>query len=340
MQKIIAHFPDLATAWSAKTSDFIAAGLEQPIAEYIYDKRTKISPESEQEKLAKTGANVVLYIDNDYPRPLKDVYAPPPLLFYFGQPVWNDGINLAVVGSRKISTYGSQITEKICHDLAVAGITIVSGLALGVDSCAHWQAVKNKTITIGVLGSGIAQIYPASNKSLAKKIVALGGSIISEFPLNMPPLKYNFPQRNRLIAGLSSAVIVTEAAEKSGSLITASYALEQGKEVLAVPGNINQANSVGTNNLIKQGARPVTSAAEILDLIGVSNPMQTIANRSELAETAIEKSLLTLITAEPIHVDKLIRLARLDISAVNSALSILEMKGLIKNLGGQNYAKN
>ncbi|MDD2807810.1 MAG: DNA-processing protein DprA, partial [Patescibacteria group bacterium] len=196
LQKIINYFPDLQLAWEAKTVELTKVGLEPKIVEYIYDTRGKISPENELEKIEEIGAKIVTIKDDYYPRSLNDIYAPPPLLYYYGQPDWNNGINVAVVGSRKISAYGSQITEKICSELVNNGITIVSGLALGVDSCAHWQAVKYQSKTIGVLGSGIDKIYPASNRTLAKKIVECGGAIVTEFPLGTPPFKYNFPQRN------------------------------------------------------------------------------------------------------------------------------------------------
>ena len=246
---------------------------------------------------------------------------------------------MAVVGSRKASDYGQQVTRQICRGLAQAGITIVSGLALGIDACSHQTALDNRAKTIAVLGSGLDTIYPAANLRLAEKIIDHHGCVISEFPLGTPAYKSNFPQRNRIIAGLCLGTLVVEASFKSGALITARYALEQNREVFTVPGSIYNLGSQGPHSLIKNGARLITDAEEILESLNLQRANDFKNVKEIVPENETEKLLLTLIATEPIHIDKLVKLSELTISQLNASLTLLEMKGAIKNLGGQKYAK-
>ena len=338
-QRLLDYFSNLEHAWQAGNMELIKAGLEPKIVDELMKKRPQINPDFELEKVEKLKINLLTILDDNYPKLLKEIYAPPPLLYYFGNLDLNNDFPLAVVGSRKISSYGKQVTQQLVNGLTTSGLTIISGLALGVDACAHQAAIESSGKTIAVLGSGLNQIYPASNHQIAQKITNLGGAIISEFPLGMPPLKYNFPQRNRIISGLSLGTLVIEAGEKSGALITARYALEQNREVFAVPGNIYNQGSFGTNKLIKMGAKLVTEVGDILETLNLEQAQNFKAAKKVMPDNETEKILLKLLNDQPIHVDKLSQCARLDISIINSTLSIMEMKGMVKNLGNQVYAK-
>jgi DNA processing protein len=250
-----------------------------------------------------------------------------------------DGFTLAVVGARKYSTYGAQVTEKLIRELAFNKLTIVSGMALGIDTLAHTAAINAGGKTIAVIGSGLDQqnIYPSQNRYLADKIQAHGGLILSEYPIGTMPLKHHFPQRNRIISGLSSATLVIEAAEKSGALITAFHALEQNREVFAVPGSIYSGTSEGTNRLISMGAKLVTSAKDIIETLNLADAASYIENKKVIADTNEEKLILDRLSYEAIHIDELKQLTKLDTSIINSTLTIMEMKGMVKNLGNMQY---
>ena len=271
---------------------------------------------------------------------LKEIYAPPPILYYQGNFDTNNEILFSVVGTRKISPYGRQVTEQIVYNLAANGLNIVSGLALGIDACAHQAALNANGKTIAVLGCGLNQIYPVSNQQLAKKIIAAGGTIISEFPLGTPPYKSNFPQRNRIISGLSFGTLVTQANLNSGALITAQFALEQNREVFAVPGDINRLGSQGPNQLIKNGAKMVSAAGDILEFLNIKRVNNIKTANKILPQTQEEKNILEALINEPQHIDKIAQLVRLDISVVSATLTVMEMKGLVKNLGNQVFAKS
>jgi len=337
-QKLLDYFGELKNAWMAPRNELFKAGMEEKITDELINQRSKINPEAELEKLQKTSGQAVTILDETYPGLLKEIYSPPPLLYCLGRLDLNGDFPLAVVGSRKISDYGKAVTEQIVNELAGSGLTIVSGMAIGVDAVAHQTALKAGGKTVAVLGSGINQIYPATNRNLARQIIESGGAIISEFPLGTPPYKSNFPQRNRIISGLSLGVLVTEATEDSGALITTKYALDQNREIFAVPGDIFRLSAGGPNKLIKLGAKAVTSADEILETLNLQQAKNFKAAQAVAPAAENEKKLLVLMDS-PIHVDNLARKSRLDISIINSTLAIMEMKGLIKNLGGQLYVK-
>lgn len=341
IKRLKGYFPNMETAFKANAYELKQAGIEENIANEFCAARININPDSLIERLEKENIKLLTLEDKNYPRMLSEIFDPPPLLFYLGQLKQNEEFCLAVVGARKYSHYGQQVTERIIYDLAKNNISIVSGLALGIDALAHNTTLEANGRTIAVLGSGLDKysIYPAANRFLAEKIVANGGLIISEFPLGTQPLKFNFPQRNRIISGLSMGTLVIEASEKSGSLITASFALEQNREVFAVPGNIFSENSDGTNALIKKGAKAVTKASDVLETLDLANIATFISNKTILPETREEEILLSFLSFEPRHVNEIIRRSNLDVSRVNSTLIIMEMKGMIKNLGNQNYIK-
>ncbi|MFA6410251.1 MAG: DNA-processing protein DprA [Candidatus Buchananbacteria bacterium] len=338
-QKLLNYFPDLKTAWQAPVSQLVQSGLEPTIADQVNEKKKKIWPDFELEKIEKLKIKTVTILEDNYPKILKEIYGCPPLLYYFGDFDLNNDFCLAVVGTRKITPYGKRVTEDLVKELTNAGITIVSGLALGIDACAHQTTIASNGKTIAVLGSGLDQIYPATNRQLGQKIIETGGAIISEFPLGMLPFKSNFPLRNRIISGLSLGTLIIEAGIKSGALITAQFALEQNREVFAVPGNIYSQTSAGPNQLIKQGAKIISQVSDILETLNLKSATVSKQIKEIIPENETEKMLLEHLSAEPLCVDKLVQCTKLNISLINSTLSILEMKGAVKNLGGQTYIK-
>lgn len=339
-KKLLAHFKSLAKAWSAPLSQFKQADLAENLVEKIKLTREKIDPDQAMEELVKENIEVVTILDKDYPDLLKEIYNPPALLYVKGQLSTTDKFSLGIVGTRKISAYGKQVTPLITADLARAGITIVSGLARGIDTLAHWTALEAGGRTIAVLGSGISEqaIYPPENKKLAQAI-AKQGAVISEFPPQAPPLAQYFPQRNRIIAGLSLGTLVIEAPDRSGALITAKQALEQNREVFAVPGSLFSPNSFGTNNLIKMGAKLVNQATDILEELNLNLIVENQTNKPIQADNQEEALILAQLSYEPLHIDKIITRTKLPTTTINSTLSLMEVKGKIRNLGSHNYIK-
>jgi len=337
IQRLFNHFSDLKTAWEAPENELREAGLKETALNALLKERNKISPEKELEKLEKENINIVAIKDTDYPELLKQIYNPPFALYVKGhiKPV---APHIAIVGSRKTSSYGKQAAQILSKGLASKSLTIVSGLATGIDTIAHTEALQAGQETIAVLGSGIDtnSIYPASNKKLAEAIINQG-ALISEFPVGTAPLRYHFPMRNRIISGLSLATLIIEAGETSGALITAKYALEQNREVFAIPGSIFSENSIGTNNLIKSGAKLTTNAQEIIEELNLTLATKKIVKKDPTPDNEEEKIILEKLSHEPIHVDKISETTKLNIANLNAILTMMEMKGKVKNLGGMMY---
>jgi DNA processing protein len=278
-------------------------------------------------------------LDADYPRRLKQISDPPPFLFVRGSLSETDGWALAIVGSRNATDYGKNITQRITSELVAKGISIISGLATGIDAYAHQAALESGGRTLAVLGNGLDIIYPPENRSLAKQI-AEQGALVSEFLFGTKPLAENFPQRNRIISGLSLGVIVVEAPAKSGALLTAQFALEQNREVFAVPGNLGKKTSEGTNNLIRQGAKLVTRAEDILEELNLSQPPAISGPPPAPPELAGEEELLfQILSTEPTHIDKLAEASNLSISETLTGLLNLELKGLARQLSGKHFVR-
>ena len=336
-KRLIKYFPDLKTAWQANYLDFKKAGLDHKDCQEIFEKRKILDLDQEMEKLEKLEINVITVQEKSYPKLLKEIYSPPALLYLKGNLPNNLDFTLAVVGTRKNTSYGKQITQEIVSKLAQSGLTIVSGLALGIDGLAHQACLESKGETIAVLGSGLDSIYPISNRNIAENIIKNNGAIISEYPLGTKPLKQHFPARNRIISGLSLGTLVIEGDKDSGSLITARYALEQNREVFAVPGSVFAKNSFGPNNLIKMGAKPVTCATDILEALNLELATQIIENKKIIPDSKEEEIILKFLSSEPAHIDELIKKSKLKSSIVNSTLTLMEMKGKVRNLGGMNY---
>ena len=329
----------LKNGFYASSSELTRAGIEQKIADEFIEARKKIEPERVIENIEKENIKIVSIEDNIYPKLLKEIYDPPLFFYYKGEFGVEDEFSIAVVGSRKCSNYGKQVVEQIVKELALNNITIVSGLALGIDALSHQATVEAKGRTIAVLGSGLDKnsIYPFSNRNLADKIIENNGVVMSEFPLGTAPLRYNFPQRNRIISGLSLGALVIEAGEKSGSLITSRFALEQNREVFAVPGNIYSPISMGPNDLIKQGAKLVTTALDIIETLDLTKINVHIENKKLIPESVEEEKILKHLTKVPMHINNLIQITELDTAKISSALTIMEMKGMVKNLGNMQY---
>jgi len=328
-------------AWKASPIEFAHAGIEKKGQEKFFAQRENISPDEELEKFSRCGAQVFCVDDDDYPALLKNIYSPPALLFVRGEMPPQDTPSLSVVGSRRMTSYGKRCTESIVGEVARNGITIVSGLAFGVDTCAHKAAVDAGGQTICVLGNGIDAIYPASNKNFAEGILQKKqGAILSEHLPGVEARAEFFPLRNRIIAGLSMATLVVEAAEKSGSLITAELALGGGRDVFAVPGDIFSKASAGTNALIRAGAIPVESGKQILEYFGIS---ETAAkeNNPSINMTKEEKEIFRAFGEENrVHINDILRLSPLPAPVTSAQLSLMEIKGLVKNIGNQMYVRN
>jgi DNA processing protein len=277
--------------------------------------------------------------DKDYPEILKEIHNPPKSLYVRGGFDEKDKIAIGIVGTRNYTSYGKQVAINIAGDLAEAGITVVSGLAKGIDAFAHQAALEKNGRTIAVLGSAVdsSSVYPSCNKKLAEKI-AKSGAVISEYAPGTKSEIYFFPQRNRIVSGLSLGVVVIEAPEKSGALITATCALEQNREVFAVPGSIYSKNSVGTNKLIQMGAKLVNSANDILDELNL--PLLKEKSKNFKPETKEEEILVSIITKEPIHLDEIVKQSRLNSALASSTLIMLELKGIAKHQGGGYYILN
>jgi DNA processing protein len=334
---------DWQAVWQAKISDFQEAEIDKKGIEKFFMNREKINPDEEIEKLKKCNAKVLVRGDSDYPLNLENISNPPSVLFFRGEMKETDFPAIAVVGSRKVSSYGKRAIEKIVAEISFSGVTIISGLALGTDVLAQKCALKNGSRTIGVLGNGIDDIYPLQNKNFAEKFLAEErGIIISEYFPGAETRPENFPIRNRIVSGLAKAIVIIEAAEKSGSLITAQIAIEQNREVFAVPGEIFSTNSAGTNQLIFNGsAHPALNGKDILEICGFRDFEKKQIAKKEIPKTDIEHKILKLFESESkIHLDEIIRMSELQGHIVSSNVSILEIKGFLKHCGQQIYAKN
>jgi len=301
--------------------------------------KPNFSIENYLKKLKEKDVWFMTLLDEDYPQILKEIRNPPFVLYGRGNPSTlyaRSGPPIAVVGARRTTQYGREVTKLLVAELVLNGLTIVSGLALGVDAVSHVTCLENNGKTIAVLGCGVDCCNPRENQSIYDKILESGNCIISEFPLGMRPTQWTFPARNRIIAGLSQAVLVTEGAEDSGSLITAGFALKFGRKVFAVPGPITSQMSKGPYVLIQKGAKLVTCSKDIISELGISNSQFPISNKSKITnkkgDTEEENTILKLLNQEPMHFDEIVKKTKFKSSKLSSILSLMELKGLIKSL--------
>lgn len=329
---------DLTTAWQAENRELARAGLDQKTIERFLFQRAKIEPEHEVERLEQAGVSVLTWRDHAYPALLREIDGSPPVLYLKGKLSEADRFALGVVGTRNADTYGQQVTERLVTELVRGQVTVVSGLALGIDTFAHNAALDAGGRTLGVLACGLDVVYPARNARLALRIGEGGqGALISEYPLGVRPESSNFPARNRIIAGLSQGVLVVEAGEKSGALITAEFAIKQGREVFAVPGNIFSSRSTGTNRLLKDGAHVVQEVRDILDALNLFMLPLQVEVQAILPENSEESKLLSLLCHEPMHIDELISISELAAPTVTATLTMLELKGLVRSVGSTQF---
>ncbi|MEE9399821.1 MAG: DNA-processing protein DprA [Dehalococcoidales bacterium] len=331
------YFGNLENAWKATPAELKRAGLDRGSINAIISGVPGICLEAEMEKLEQYGVKAFSYHDTSYPSRLKEIYDYPPLIYVRGSLLPEDEWCLAIVGTRRATVYGRQVTEEIVADLAQSKITIVSGLAKGIDSLAHKSALDASGRSIAVFACGLDTVYPSENADLARRIMRQG-ALVSEYPLGTRPRADNFPRRNRIMSGLSLGVLVVEADESSGAMITAHLALEQNREVFAIPGSILSPASRGTNHLIQEGAKLVRGYTDILEELN----LMTVAHQMEMKEmipaSDTESLLLKQLSAEPIHVDEVCRSSGLPISTVSSTLAMMELKGLVKQVGPMSYA--
>jgi len=343
MKILLDFFEKGETIWQAPPEELSRSGIGDQLAEKIAAERKAIDPDREWENLEKNQVSMIVFTNPAYPTLLKEIPNPPYILYAKGDlSIFGEKVPpmIAIVGSRKFTNYGKQVAYSFAKDLAHAGILVVSGLALGIDSFAHIGALDGHGLTIAVLGSSLedSMIGPRSNFKLAQNIMQ-SGALFSELPLDNPAGPGSFPARNRLMAGLTLGTIIIEAAEDSGSLITANLALEFNREVFAVPGSIFSPQSRGTNKLIKGGAKLATSVTDILEELRLKDKAIKQEIKKILPASQEEESILKILSHEPIHIDKIARHSTLETNVVSSTLTIMEMKGMIKNIGGQNYIK-
>lgn len=340
-QKLVGYFYSPEKIWQAELSEICKAGLDENIAHEFLTWRDSFDLNKMVSDLEKQNIATINLGEENYPSLLAEINDPPLTLFVRGKLPDTNIPTIGVVGTRKLSAYGRLACEKIIGELAEHGLTIVSGLALGIDGVAHEIALEKQTKTIAVLGSGVASqyIYPATHQNLAEKIIAQDGAVISEYPPNFKATKYSFPARNRIIAGLSLGTLVIEAPESSGSLITARYALDYNREVMAIPHPITSLLGAGCNKLLKMGARPITAASDVLETLNLSVALKNLPKQDNLPLDPIEAKILKCLVADPLHIDLIIRQTGLPSPTVSSTLSILEIKGQIRNIGNMSYCK-
>jgi len=336
LAQLESYFGNLEDAWQAAPSNLKQAGLDSGAIRAIASWRPKISLDAEMEKLDRYEVKVFTYHDPGYPSRLKEIYDYPPIIYVRGSLLPEDEWCLAVVGTRRATVYGRQVTEEIVTDLAQSKITIVSGLAKGIDSVAHHSALEAGGRSIAIFACGLDTVYPGENAELARRIIQRG-ALISEYPLGTRPRPDSFPRRNRIMSGLSLGVLIIEAGESSGALITAHMALEQNREVFAIPGSVLSPVSRGTNHLIQEGAKLVRGYTDILEELNLTAIGHQIEMKEFIPASDTESLLLKHLGAEPTHIDEVCRSSDMPASTVSSTLAMMELRGLVKQVGAMNY---
>ena len=341
LERLRRYFDDIGDAWLASEQQLAQAGLDRRLRGRLVALRRELDLEREVERIRARGAEFLTLLDDGYPEALRNISDPPLTLYFRGELLPGDRHALGLVGTRKATSYGRDVAGQLAQDLARQGITVISGLAYGIDAAAHRGALKGGGRTLTVLGSGVDVIYPANHRQLAQEICR-NGALISEYPPGTLPEGRNFPRRNRLISGLSLGILVVQAPLTSGAIITANIAGEQGREVFAVPGNILDPASAGCHRLIQDGAKLVTGVGDILDELNLA---WTRAESADVARQVVpanesEARLLALLEAEPTHVDDLARQCQMPVATVSSTLTILELRGLARKVGPMQYSRS
>jgi DNA processing protein len=336
LRSLLDYYGDIGSAWQANPGELRAIGLDKRSVESLVKVRNQLDLDEELEKLARLNVAVLTWDSPDYPQPLKNIFDSPPILYVRGALLAQDEWALAVIGTRQATAYGKECTRLLVNGLARSGLTIVSGLAYGIDTEAHQTALNVGGRTIAVLGCGVDIVYPTDNKKLGQAIMEQG-ALVSEYPLGTNPDSGNFPRRNRIISGLSLGVLFVEGSIQSGARITVDYALEQGREVFAVPGSILRQSGAGSNYLIQHGAKLVTGVNDILEELNLASVTQYVEVRAIIPADEVEAKLLKQLSLEPMHVDELGQATGLSASEIASTLTVLELKGMVRQVGGMNY---
>lgn len=333
---LLEAFGDAERAWHAPIDALRQTGLSARIIENLLSARKSLDLAQIHTRMAQQGIQALTWEDEAYPRRLHEIDQPPPVLYVRGSLTPDDQWAVALVGTRRMTGYGRQVTEELAATLAQQGVTVVSGLARGVDAVAHQAALTAGGRTLAVLGCGVDVVYPPEHRRLAEQIIAQG-ALISDYPPGTGPDAANFPPRNRIISGLSLATVVVEAGETSGALITARFAADQGRDVFAVPGQIYAPSSKGTNRLLRDGAQPMLSPADVLESLNLSRVVQHQEARRALPADPLEALLLGVLSREALHIDEIQARASLPVEQVSAALAMMELKGMVRQLGGMNY---
>ncbi len=338
LANLLAVCGSIEAAWRASIQQLRAAHLDRRTLENLLQARREIDPAQEWQRVQQAGIQVLTWDDDAYPTLLRHVDAPPPVLYVQGELTPADDLAIAIVGTRRASAYGREVTHQLATELARHGVTVVSGLALGVDAVAHQAALEAGGRTLAILGTGVDQIYPLQNRQLAQAICRQG-ALISEYPLGTRAEASNFPPRNRIISGLSQAIAVVEAGQRSGALITAQFAADQGRDVFAVPGNILNPGSAGCNELIRQGATPLLAPSDLLEYLNITSWNAQQSARQLVPADPLEAQLLLHLSGEPCHIDDIVRASALPASQVSSLLAMMELKGLVRQPIALSYVK-
>jgi DNA processing protein len=336
LRQLLDYFGNLEIAWSAPYDSLREAGLGEKVSRSFVQSRQDINLDFEMEQISKLGITVVTVIEENYPRRLKEIDQPPPVLFIKGELDHQDDWAVAIVGTRQNSAYGRQLTEELAGFLAINHITVVSGLARGIDIIAHEAALKAGGRSIAVLGCGVDQIYPPEHRNTAQRMVK-NGALISEYAIGTPPDGLNFPPRNRIISGMSLATVVVEAGETSGALITSTFAVNQGREVFAAPGFYYAPKSKGTNRLIRDGARPLLDFNDILEVLQLGHLEYFQSAQKDLPADPLQNALFEVLSKEALYIDDILAQTGLPVDKVSSALTIMELKGWVKQTGPMTF---
>ncbi|MCU0496292.1 MAG: DNA-processing protein DprA [Anaerolineae bacterium] len=337
MQQLLAWFGTLEAAWHATEAQLRQYPIKDDQRQYLMTMRAKIDLKAELEKLQKFNVRFIALYDAEYPHLLRQIDDPPPILYVIGQLAVDKGF--AMVGTRSATKYGRDVAHQFAKALAQQGVTIISGLAEGIDTASHQGALDGGGQTIAILGHGLDQVYPTQNRDLARKI-SQQGALISELPIGVPPIPQNFPRRNRLISGLALGLLVVEAPAGSGALLTADAALRQGRDVFAIPSSIFSDKGVGANRLIQDGAKLVMQVEDILNELNLSyeNIITHQTTVQVMPESETERQILEVLSVNPIHIDEIVRITQLPITVVSSTLTLLELKGLAQMITHMQYS--
>jgi len=336
ISKLATYFSSMEQAWRASAAELEAAGLDAKSVQSVLSHRAALSLDDEMARLERYKVKAITINNASYPAMLKEIYDPPPLLYVRGGFAPQDEWSLSIVGTRYPTYYGREVTRQIAGELAANRITVVSGLAKGIDSIAHRAALDAGGRTIAVLGCGLDIVYPSQHAKLALEIIERG-ALVSEHPLGTPPRKENFPLRNRIMSGLSLGVLIVEGKKESGARITVERALEQNREVFAVPGSVLSPTSQLPNQLIQEGAKLVRNAEDIMEELNLTMAVQHAEAKAAIPATEIESIILQYLNSEPTHIDEVSRQCALPIATISSTLALMELKGMVRQVGGMSY---